>query len=57
VQTSVYNVITKTWSAPSESVNDIQEGKDRAAEYARAYLRHAANADLPPLEWKKTRSR
>jgi hypothetical protein len=50
VQTSVYNVMTKTWIAPSEPVDDIEEGKDRAAEYARAYLKHAANADLPPLE-------
>jgi hypothetical protein len=57
VQTSVYNVMTKNWIAPSEPVDDIEEGKDRAAEYARAYLKHAANADLPPLEWKKTRSR
>jgi hypothetical protein len=57
VQTSVYNVMTKTWIAPSEPVDDIEEGKDRAAEYARAYLKHAANADLPPLEWKKARSR
>jgi hypothetical protein len=56
VQTSVYNVMTKTWIAPSEPVDDIDEGKDRAAEYARAYLKHVANADLPPLEWKKARS-
>jgi len=57
VQTSVYNVITKTWIAPSESVEDIEQGKDRAVEYARAYLKHAANANLPALEWKKARSR
>lgn len=57
VQTSVYNVTTKTWIAPSEPVGDIEEGKDRAAEYARAYLKRAANTDLPPLEWKKARSR
>jgi hypothetical protein len=39
VQTSVYNVTTKTWIAPSESVDDIEQGKERAAEYARAYLK------------------
>jgi hypothetical protein len=57
VQTSVYNVITKTWIAPSEPVDDIEQGKERAAEYARAYLKHAANVDLPPLDWKRARSR
>src|ERR1700747_173537 len=57
VQTSVYNVNTKTWIAPSEAVDDIEQGKDRAAEYARAYLKDAANAELPPLEWKRARSR
>jgi hypothetical protein len=56
VQTSVYNVTTKTWIAPSESVDDIEQGKERAAEYAGAYLKQAANAELPPLEWKKARS-
>jgi hypothetical protein len=57
VQTSVYNVANKTWIAPSEPVDDIEEGKERAAEYARTYLKQAANAELPPLEWKKARSR
>ena len=56
VQTSVYNVTTKTWIAPSESVDDIEQGKERAAEYARAYLKQAANAELPPLEWRKART-
>ena len=56
VQTSVYNVTTKSWIAPSESVDDIEQGKERAAEYARAYLKRAANAELPRLEWKKARS-
>ena len=55
VQVSVYNVNTKSWIAPSESVEDIERGKERAAEYARAYLKHAANSELPPLEWKKSR--
>ena len=56
IQTSVYNVITKTWIAPSEPVDDIEQGKDRAAEYARAYL-HVENTELPSLEWRRARSR
>jgi hypothetical protein len=31
----------------------IEQGKERAAEYARAYLKHAVNSDLRALEWKK----
>jgi hypothetical protein len=57
VQASVYNVGTKSWIAPSEPVEDIEQGKDRAAEHARAYLKHAANSELPPLKWKNSRSR
>jgi hypothetical protein len=57
VQASVYNVNTKRWIAPSEAVEDIEQGKERAAEYARAYLKHVTNTDLPPLEWKTSRSR
>ena len=57
VQASVYNVKTKSWIAPSEPVEDIETGKDRAAEYARTYLKHAANSELPPLTWQKSRSR
>ena len=53
VQASVYNVNAKNWIAPSELVEDIEQGKDRAAAHARAYLRHAGNLELPPLEWKK----
>jgi len=56
VQASVYNVTAKNWIAPSEPVDDIEQGKDRAEEYARAYLRKAGNLELPPLEWKKSRS-
>ena len=56
-QASVYNVNAKKWIAPSESVDDIEEGKDKAAEHARAYLRQAANLELPSLiTWKKSRS-
>ena len=56
VQASVYNVNAKQWIAPSEPVDDIEQGKERAAAYARAYLRHTTNADLPTLKWKKSRS-
>ena len=42
-QTSVYNVIAKEWIAPSEDVDDIEEGKARAAAYAEAYLKRVAN--------------
>jgi hypothetical protein len=57
IQASVYNVKTKTWIAPSEPVEDIQQGKDRTEELARAYLKQAANLDLPPLQWKESRDR
>ena len=57
IQVSVYNVKTKTWIAPSESVDDVEEGKDRAAAYARDYLKRTAGVELPPLQWKKSRSR
>ena len=56
VQASVYNVNAKAWIAPSESVDDIEQGKDRAAEHARTYLKRFANLELPPLTWKKSRS-
>jgi hypothetical protein len=54
VQASVYNVKTKNWIAPSESVADIEEGKEKAAAYAKTHLKHAANLDLPPLVWKRS---
>jgi hypothetical protein len=57
VQVSVYNVNTKSWIAPSEAVDDIEQGKEKAAEYARAYLQKAGGKDLPRLTWKKSRSR
>ncbi len=41
----------KNWITPSESVADIEQGKDRAAAHARVYLRKAANLELP-LTWK-----
>ena len=56
VQASVYNVNAKNWIAPSEPVDDIDQGKDRAAARARVYLRKAANLELPSLRWKHSRS-
>jgi hypothetical protein len=54
VQASVYNVNAKNWIAPSETVDDIDQGKDRAAAHAKEYLRRVANVDLPALTWKKS---
>jgi len=56
VQASVYNVNAKNWIAPSETVDDIEQGKDKAVAHARAYLCNAGHLELPPLEWKKSRS-
>jgi hypothetical protein len=57
IQASVYNAKTKTWIAPSEPVEDIEQGKDRAEELAKAYLKRIASLDLPPLQWKESRAR
>ena len=57
VQASVYNVKSKSWIAPSEAVDDIEQGKEKAAEYAKAYRRNAAGREHPRLTWKKSRSR
>ncbi len=57
VQTSVYNVNTKSWIAPSEAVDDIEEGKEKAADLARKFLKQTTNSELPPLHWKESRSR
>jgi hypothetical protein len=56
VQASVYNVIAKTWVAPSEAVEDLEQGKERAASHARRYLKHVGDLELPPLRWKESRS-
>ena len=48
VQSSVYNVKAKCWISPSEAVEDIEQRKEQAEEYARAYLRKVAGSDLPP---------
>jgi hypothetical protein len=42
--------------APSESIDDIEQGKQTAEAHAQAYLTKAANLTLPRLEWKKARS-
>jgi hypothetical protein len=57
IQASVYNVKAKTWIAPSEPVDDIEQGKHRAEELANAYLKRVAVLDLPPLQWKESRAR
>jgi hypothetical protein len=57
VQASVYNVTTNAWIAPSEPVDDIEDGKDRAAEHARNYLKNTANLELPSIHWKEARER
>lgn len=57
VQASVYNVKAKNWIAPSEPVDNIEQGKERATQYAKAYLQRTLNSELPPLEWKKARTR
>jgi hypothetical protein len=56
IHASVYNAVAKTWITPSEPVEDIQQGKERAEARARAYLKNTANLELPSLEWKKARS-
>jgi len=56
VQASVYNENTKKWIAPSETVDDIEQGKEKAAAYAEAYLKRTANLELPRLVWKRSRS-
>ena len=53
----MYDVNAKSWIAPSEAVDDIEKGKEKAAEYAKAYLRKDAGRELPRLTWKKSRSR
>jgi hypothetical protein len=56
VQASVYNVNTKSWIAPSELVDDIEQDKEKAAAYAETHLKRIANLELPPLVWKRSRS-
>lgn len=56
VQASVYNVVGKRWIAPSESLDDLEQAKERAAAHAQQYLKRVANLELPPLRWKESRS-
>jgi hypothetical protein len=57
IQASVYNVKTKSWIAPSEPVENIERGKDRAEQLAKSYLKRVASLELPPLRWKESRAR
>ena len=52
VQASVYDVVRKCWIAPSEAVENIEQGKEKAVEYAVAHLRQAGHIALPTLLWK-----
>jgi len=56
VQASVYNVTSKTWIAPSEPAEDLEQGKEGAEGHAREYLKRVANVELPALQWKESRS-
>jgi hypothetical protein len=55
LQASVYDVNAKKWIAPSEPVEDIEQGKEKATEYAKTHVKRA-NLELPPLIWKRARS-
>ena len=60
IQFSIYDVNSKRWIVTSEAVDDIEQGKKKAAEYAKFYLQYFAHSEreseLPPLNWKKARS-
>jgi hypothetical protein len=56
VQASVYNVAAKSWIAPSESLDDLEQVKERAAAHAQQCFKRVANLELPPLRWKESRS-
>jgi hypothetical protein len=55
VQASVYDVNGKRWIAPSETVADIEEGKEKATEYAKQHLKRT-NIEFPALIWKRARN-
>jgi len=57
IQASVFNFKTKTWISPSEPVEDIEQGKDRAESLAREYLKRVVGLDLPAVQWKESRAR
>jgi hypothetical protein len=48
----LFNLNAKSWIAPSGTVDDVEQGKGRTAEYAKVYLKHAANSELPQLNCK-----
>ena len=56
VQASVYNVNTKSWIATFETVDDIEEDREKAAVYAKAHLKRIANLERPTSVWKRSRS-
>jgi hypothetical protein len=56
VQVSVHAVNAQKWIVPSEAIGDIEQGKEKAIEYAKRHLTHTANAELPALMWNKSRS-
>jgi hypothetical protein len=55
VQASVYDAKNKRWLAPSEPVDDIEIGKEKAAAYAKNHLERLG-FELPTLIWKRARS-
>ncbi len=55
LQASVYDVNAKKWIAPSEPVEDIEQGKEKATEYAKTHVKRA-NLELPPLVWERARA-
>ena len=57
VQASVYNVNAKSWIAPSETVDDIEQGKGKQANTQRRTSENPTGRELPRLTWKKSRSR
>ena len=60
IQFSIYDVNSKRWIVTSEAVDDIEQGKEKATKYARAYLRYFGHSErqseLPPLNWKRAPS-
>jgi hypothetical protein len=55
VQASVFDVKGKRWLVPSETVDTIEDGKDKTIEYAKAHLKRCG-LELPTPVWKKSRS-
>ena len=55
VQASVYDVNGKKWISPSEPVEDIEQGKEKAIERAKDHLKRIG-IELPLLLWKEARA-